>query len=463
MNQKKLYIKRFKLLALTVFFTVTLLGSHVYIPPTAAALNDDQVQKLAYLEAFRNAGDSFNSATCRGIGKWRGDSDGKIGRGDLVDTGSTRGITGIQIDPGAGVRNCGEVFKRTMGYVAQEVGVEASSDLNYQALYILLARRSTQSAIDTYESSGTSYDPWANSSTIPMTKELETQFMRDHIDPLISELSAPSPTNIYRRVEKSFDVCFRWEKGQDSSPFGGNSAINDTENKYYARYTTNSDYPDSNPLKAIQAVLPDYTSGSALTNRQKDKLRDVLLEFEADSSGRGPENDGNWDVRDSQWYPYGSDIRKVIGFEAANNGNDVHQGGIINCQTIAQKLYPLFKEVLQVNENGTTSVKGSEDPSDPDAGGDDDAEEGELPGCEGGSLDWVVCPVVNGLSKLADTIVEQFLQPILRVQILELPSNQSDAQSQALYGAWKGFRNIANALMILALLAIIISTAFSEE
>lgn len=92
----------------------------------------------------------------------------------------------------------------------------------------------------------------------------------------------------------------------------------------------------------------------------------------------------------------------------------------------------------------------------------DDAEAASTPDCEGGGLSFVICPLVEGLASLADGIVETFLQPILRAELLDLPGS-GDESSEALYSVWKGFRNIANALLVLAFLAIIISTAMSSE
>lgn len=86
----------------------------------------------------------------------------------------------------------------------------------------------------------------------------------------------------------------------------------------------------------------------------------------------------------------------------------------------------------------------------------------EVNGCDGGAMDWIICPIVDGLANVSDFIVDNLLQPALRAQILALPGNGNTA-SQALYSVWKGFRNIADAALVLAFLVIIISTAVSSE
>lgn len=115
-----------------------------------------------------------------------------------------------------------------------------------------------------------------------------------------------------------------------------------------------------------------------------------------------------------------------------------------------------FNMVVAKSDNEEASTPGT------DSGSGESAGEGESPGCEGGSLDWVICPLTNGLASLADGIVANFLQPVLRAQILELPG-ATDENSAALFGVWKSFRNIANATLILAFLVIIISSALSSE
>lgn len=117
--------------------------------------------------------------------------------------------------------------------------------------------------------------------------------------------------------------------------------------------------------------------------------------------------------------------------------------------------------VIGVYDVSKAEAEAGSGDTDEDNLGNTEADAG-TPDCEGGGLSFVICPLVEGLASLADGIVETFLQPILRAEILDLPGS-SNAESEALYNVWKSFRNIANALLILAFLAIIISTAVSSE
>jgi hypothetical protein len=119
--------------------------------------------------------------------------------------------------------------------------------------------------------------------------------------------------------------------------------------------------------------------------------------------------------------------------------------------------------VVYVAHSEKASEQGTYDDGSDSISGTTDANTNSNPDCEGGGLSWVICPVVEGLANLSDAIVNNILQPILRVELLALPSSSNSNEEKAVYGAWKAFRNIANALLVLAFLAIIISTAFSSE
>lgn len=148
--------------------------------------------------------------------------------------------------------------------------------------------------------------------------------------------------------------------------------------------------------------------------------------------------------------------------------NDCAQLGC-STTTLDAKLDEPRNRIVYTGNRPNATVYPDAPGEDEGIGGDDEDNIGETteadagtPDCEGGGLSFVICPLVEGLASLADGIVETFLRPILRAEILDLPGS-NDAESEALYNVWKGFRNIANALLILAFLAIIISTAMSSE
>jgi hypothetical protein len=129
-----------------------------------------------------------------------------------------------------------------------------------------------------------------------------------------------------------------------------------------------------------------------------------------------------------------------------------HDNGKASCDNV-------FDKVKKLKLLDDKSVKQPVDTEDGSGGLSGDADPAT---CDGGSFDWVICPLVDAAANAADAIVDNFLQPVLRAQILNLPGQGNDA-SNALYNVWRGFRDIANAALVISFLVIIISTAMSSE
>lgn len=69
---------------------------------------------------------------------------------------------------------------------------------------------------------------------------------------------------------------------------------------------------------------------------------------------------------------------------------------------------------------------------------------------EGASLSWVFCPIINGLASTVDSIFSDFVEPSLRTDSVDF-TNPDDS----IYKVWAGFRNIANILLIIAMLVVV--------
>jgi hypothetical protein len=198
-------------------------------------------------------------------------------------------------------------------------------------------------------------------------------------------------------------------------------------------------------------------SGGAI-NYDVPKIGGITLQFNYGGVNGTRPGGGNWkqDNSDSSsdFYPLRSDISETSGYTV---------NSIVDCHFVKKNKDWIFSGNVKI-ENGKAVFTDDSGNiiSSPGVSSEEIFTEGNEPSCEGGTLDWVICPIVDGIAKMSDVIVERFLQPVLRVQLLALP-NSGDPQSEALYGAWKSFRNIANIILIFGLIAMIVSTAFSSE
>lgn len=70
-----------------------------------------------------------------------------------------------------------------------------------------------------------------------------------------------------------------------------------------------------------------------------------------------------------------------------------------------------------------------------------------------GSLGWLICPIIEGASSALSTIYENIIEPFLVID----PALIDDSDSSGVYIAWSIFRNIANWIFVILLLAVIFS------
>ncbi|HUD11342.1 MAG TPA: hypothetical protein VMS08_02950 [Candidatus Saccharimonadia bacterium] len=79
--------------------------------------------------------------------------------------------------------------------------------------------------------------------------------------------------------------------------------------------------------------------------------------------------------------------------------------------------------------------------------------------CSGGSLGWVICPVINTLVTVVDWIMLNVVQPLLK----EPPFDKSSPQIQPVYQIWSAFRNVSSIFFILVFFLIIFGTAIGFD
>jgi hypothetical protein len=119
---------------------------------------------------------------------------------------------------------------------------------------------------------------------------------------------------------------------------------------------------------------------------------------------------------------------------------EVYQNGGTQGQV---KKYSITNDVI----NGKASADGN--PSGDNSGNDRAT-------CEasGISLSWIICPLLNGLGAAADGIFNSFVVPFLQTSVINL-----DNGNDPIIKAWSNFRNIANVVLVIALLAAVFGQA----
>lgn len=131
-------------------------------------------------------------------------------------------------------------------------------------------------------------------------------------------------------------------------------------------------------------------------------------------------------------------------FEAAGldqNGNTVHGGG----QYGTDSFIIFVGDVNNMKQDSAGAVVGT-----PTA---NNADKTTGATCKGGSLGWLICPLIEGIQK-AIGLLQRVMQAFLLVNPLPISSGP-------IYDSWVNIRNIANILFVIAFFAIIFSQATS--
>lgn len=106
-------------------------------------------------------------------------------------------------------------------------------------------------------------------------------------------------------------------------------------------------------------------------------------------------------------------------------------------------------------DSGTTGgVVGGDDPGT--SGGDESGGDATTPTCfnSAGSLGWILCPVLEGLS----SVVEGIYDKVIAAQFLEIDASFMAADSSgSVYQGWQDFRNFANIIFAILFLVVILA------
>lgn len=128
---------------------------------------------------------------------------------------------------------------------------------------------------------------------------------------------------------------------------------------------------------------------------------------------------------------------------------------INNCKDRLERVAAL--KLIGANGVDSNTVK---DNSATAAGGNQDNSEDNATSCDnyGGSpLGWIICPVIDLGTNFNDFVFNDLVVPLMDTVPVNL-----DADNGA-YKAWQGFRIIANAMLVIAMLAIVYYQAKGGE
>lgn len=114
--------------------------------------------------------------------------------------------------------------------------------------------------------------------------------------------------------------------------------------------------------------------------------------------------------------------------------------GALNCYVLSQR-------DMRIGGSATNPIPtpGS-DPSGTDIPGGDNA-----PTCEssGATLNWILCPVFNGVANLSDWLFANLVEPLLQASPVSTDPNEGT------YKIWSSFRVFGNIILIIAMLVIV--------
>lgn len=127
------------------------------------------------------------------------------------------------------------------------------------------------------------------------------------------------------------------------------------------------------------------------------------------------------------------------------NGNPVRGGGKYGDDTFII----LVGTVDNMPKNPDGTINGSPTGN----GATNGSNKTNTPSCKGGSLGWLICPLVEGIQN-AIQLLQKTMQAFLLVN--PLPIN-----SGPIYDSWNNIRNVANIVFVIAFFAIIFSQATS--
>lgn len=145
------------------------------------------------------------------------------------------------------------------------------------------------------------------------------------------------------------------------------------------------------------------------------------------------------DLGDGKTYQYKKDRDKDTHIPM---GYDLQADGSYSCQTLIN----LGKAALARSQENRDIFAGKLEKEE----GTDSTSDEET-NCEGkvGSLGWILCPFINGMSEANDWLFGSMLEPLLK----NVPVGNSP--EDAAYIAWQSFRVLGNVFLVACLLAIV--------
>lgn len=83
------------------------------------------------------------------------------------------------------------------------------------------------------------------------------------------------------------------------------------------------------------------------------------------------------------------------------------------------------------------------------------------PSCEASAfpLSWVMCPIINNLAQLTDSVYTELIQPMLKTDTINTNPIDSNGNPNPVFEVWSQFRIYANILLVIALLVIVFGQA----
>ena len=190
-----------------------------------------------------------------------------------------------------------------------------------------------------------------------------------------------------------------------------------------------------------------YSLYSEYFNMARENYQTLTVASECTSTMQSAKQDTGYAIR------IGDEWCAAYGVEDVNESYNIvneRGNGLVNASfaDMMEAMMNLnYDEIDEVNDITDAGLTGGVDPSsDPDDDGVEDP-------CysNSGAMGWIMCPLINGISGALEALYG-FVEGLL-----EVPPELLNNGSGGTYSAWNLFRNIANVLLIVAILAIILS------
>ena len=190
-----------------------------------------------------------------------------------------------------------------------------------------------------------------------------------------------------------------------------------------------------------------YSLYSEYFNMARENYQTLTVASECTSTMQSAKQDTGYAIR------IGDEWCAAYGVEDVNESYNIvneRGNGLVNASfaDMMEAMMNLnYDEIDDVNDITDTCLTGGVDPSSEP---DDDGVEYPCYS-NSGAMGWIMCPLINGISGALEALYG-FVEGLL-----EVPPELLNNGSGGTYSAWNLFRNIANVLLIVAILAIILS------